>query len=670
MPYHIVQKDNQFCVAPEGEETPIDGGCHEREADAEEHMAALYANVEDAAKHLFPKSGAAGTVPAAESDDTLITYGGAVKALGQGRVGGYLVTFTKAGDYDLEADRFDKAESDLGEAARLPVLYQHGLDAKMKRKRIGTGDTRKDEVGMWIESQLSLRDAYEKAIYDLAEQGKLSWSSGAAAHTVERKPEGKGALITQWFISEASLTPTPAEPRNLAQPLKSLKTLELPLPDALPDGNSPGDAAAAPEAATDSPQSNRKQAGQTPATHEANEMTEEEKQALLDAIKASTAEATAAAIAEAVKPLNAQLTALQNAPPLTPAGGMKTNGAPAFNKTPRGDNAYKALGWYLKTGDASGIRTGEAYENFLKTDYHLIEGTQYQGQEAVPTEVYAGIVEKRDALSFARAGNAQVYQAGSNALVIPIEKANPQAWGITAADAATASTTLTQQPLDKLAGTVYLFTYNLPFHVTLLDDAAFDIEGWGQRYVARGLAITENTYMTMGTGSGQPQGAIHGSTLGVTAAAAAAVTAAEVAQVYYKIPAEYQDNVVWAMLTATHGAVRALGNPTNGFAFVGNGGYSGGAGTGSAVPNAGWLVDPRSRVFTPPGVDALAASKKPIFVGNLNAGYAIIDRQALTVLRDPYSEASLGNVNIWFYARFTAGVVNADSLYHIATPSA
>lgn len=602
-------------------------------------------------------------------EDTLVTYGSAVKALGEGRVGGYLVRFTKAADYDLQDDRFDAVKSDLGEATKLPVLYHHGLDATLKRRRIGTGETKKDEVGLWIESQLSLRDAYEKAIYELAEKGKLSWSSGAASHTVERQPDGKGAVITQWFISEASLTPTPAEPRNLAMSIKSLELIPLALPEAAPETRESGDAAHAaltdPATKTVAPDSAAQTAKREVVSQGDYEMTSEEKQELLDAMKAITVEATQLAVKTSKEQIDAALAALKTEPSTTPPGGIV---APNHNKTPRGDNAFKAFDWYLKTGDASGIRTGEAYQEFLKTDYHLIEGTQYQGQEAVPTEVYAGIVEKRATASFGRSGNAMIVPAASNAVVIPIEKASPQAMGIHTADAATAFTTLTQQPIDKLAATIYMFTYNLPYHLTLLDDAAFDIEGWGTRHIARAIVRTENTYMTMGTGSGQPQGAIYGSTLGVTAAAAAAVTAAEVNSLFYKIPAQYQDNVVWAMLTATHGAVRGLsGNP---FYFVGNGGSNGGAGQGGAQPNAGWLVDPRSRVFTPEGVDALAASKKPIFAGNLNAGYAIVDRKGLTVLRDPYSEASSGNVNLWFHTRWSAGVIDADALYHIATPSA
>ncbi len=49
MPYHVIKNGDQFCVALEGEDTPIEGGCHMSEQEAQDHMSALYANVPDAA---------------------------------------------------------------------------------------------------------------------------------------------------------------------------------------------------------------------------------------------------------------------------------------------------------------------------------------------------------------------------------------------------------------------------------------------------------------------------------------------------------------------------------------------------------------------------------------------------------------------------------------------
>jgi HK97 family phage major capsid protein len=73
-------------------------------------------------------------------------------------------------------------------------------------------------------------------VYDLASKGKLGWSSGAAAHVTKREEDNKGAKITQWYMAEASLTPTPAEPQNSVIPLKmflgEIKTETEPIPEA------------------------------------------------------------------------------------------------------------------------------------------------------------------------------------------------------------------------------------------------------------------------------------------------------------------------------------------------------------------------------------------------------------------------------------------------------
>lgn len=158
--------------------------------------------------------------------ETIVWYGGEVKALGDGRIGGYLVRFSTADDPDLEGDYFD-ALTDFGDIKTSPVYYQHGLDAAMKTRRLGQAMLKADEFGIWAETQLELRDEYEQFIYGMAEAGKMGWSSGTASHLVEREQVGKAWHIKHWPLGiDASLTPTPAEPRNAAIPLKSLKPSE------------------------------------------------------------------------------------------------------------------------------------------------------------------------------------------------------------------------------------------------------------------------------------------------------------------------------------------------------------------------------------------------------------------------------------------------------------
>jgi len=156
-------------------------------------------------------------------DENLVYFGDAVKALGEGKVGGYIVRWGNPKDVDLTGDYFTP-ETDLGieEGDRLPVYYNHGYDGVMKNRKLGKGGVKFDDVGAWLDAQLEMRDEYEEQIYKLAEAGKLGWSTGAAGHLVERVSIGKSWEIKSWPIAEASLTTQPAEYRNAAVPVKSL----------------------------------------------------------------------------------------------------------------------------------------------------------------------------------------------------------------------------------------------------------------------------------------------------------------------------------------------------------------------------------------------------------------------------------------------------------------
>jgi len=150
-----------------------------------------------------------------------IFQGSELKATGKGMVKGYLVRFGSANDTDLERDYFTK-DTDFGmeffdgSSHKLGLYYNHGMDPVVKTKKIGYGTIKMTDNGLWYEAQLDLADEYAKMIYDLAQKGKLGFSSGAASHMVDREKVGKSYEIKRWNLAEASLTPQPAESRNMA----------------------------------------------------------------------------------------------------------------------------------------------------------------------------------------------------------------------------------------------------------------------------------------------------------------------------------------------------------------------------------------------------------------------------------------------------------------------
>jgi HK97 family phage major capsid protein len=165
--------------------------------------------------------------------DTMITYGQAVKATqlenGDVKLGGYLVTFADANDTDLEGDFFTK-NTDFGLADKSSGWFHHCMPLAYNGKSLKytspLPDVKltKDDLGVFAEIVIGSRNKYEKLIADLGMAGKLAWSSGTAPNLVTTKSHKNGANeITRWPLGlDASLTPTPAEPKNGVIPLKSI----------------------------------------------------------------------------------------------------------------------------------------------------------------------------------------------------------------------------------------------------------------------------------------------------------------------------------------------------------------------------------------------------------------------------------------------------------------
>lgn len=168
----------------------------------------------------------------AKDKEIAVVYGGQVKALGNGKVGGYLVMFGSEQEPDLSEmrDWFAKdTDFDIKDGDPTTILYSHTLDPVIGNRKLGRGSLKITDVGVWVEGQLQLRDDYERAIYEMVEAGKLGWSSGAPSYLIRREEVGDTHKITHWPLGkDASLTPTPAEPRIVATALKSL---ELPKAD-------------------------------------------------------------------------------------------------------------------------------------------------------------------------------------------------------------------------------------------------------------------------------------------------------------------------------------------------------------------------------------------------------------------------------------------------------
>ena len=106
--------------------------------------------------------------------DQLLFQGGAVKALGPYRFGGYGIIFSSELDPDLENEFFTgESEFWLEDRVALPVLYSHALDPSVGKTRLATATFRKDAGGVWFEGQMEVRNEYVEKIMELIK--KTGW---------------------------------------------------------------------------------------------------------------------------------------------------------------------------------------------------------------------------------------------------------------------------------------------------------------------------------------------------------------------------------------------------------------------------------------------------------------------------------------------------------------
>ncbi len=175
-----------------------------------------------------------------DPEKTLVAFGDTVKALGGGKIGGYLIRYSDWKHPDLSAKR-DYFDSKTYFGARagdgVDTLIHHGqllkdpntpAEARVLNKVtdliLPAVKTKQDDLGIFAETVLDLADEYQALVYQLAEAGKLSWSSGVPVHAIKRtKMPNNTNHVDRWLIGEASLTPTPADPYNgQVLPMKSL----------------------------------------------------------------------------------------------------------------------------------------------------------------------------------------------------------------------------------------------------------------------------------------------------------------------------------------------------------------------------------------------------------------------------------------------------------------
>lgn len=232
-----------------------------------------------------------------------------------------------------------------------------------------------------------------------------------------------------------------------------------------------------------------------------------------------------------------------NAPTSQPLTQKPCN-AKTEEKTGRATDSYKAAFWNQVRN-----RNGVSHEvrNALQV------GVDSEGGYLCPDTFADDLVKGLTARNIVR-NLAHVFRTESGQHKIPV-----------VATRGTASWVEEEGPIpeaDDIFGQQYIGAHKVGTLIKvseeLLNDSAFDLEGYFIEEFARRIGNKEEDAFLTGDGAGKPTGLLNDAEVGVTAASATTITADELIDLFYSLDAPYRTNAVWLVNDSTMRIIRKL----------------------------------------------------------------------------------------------------------------
>lgn len=185
----------------------------------------------------------------------------------------------------------------------------------------------------------------------------------------------------------------------------------------------------------------------------------------------------------------------------------------------------------------------------------------------------------------------------------------------------------------------------------MLEDSAFNMEQEINSEAIEQFAVAEGSAFVTGSGVGKPQGFMIASGVATTnSGAATAVTADGLLTLKHAIKTAYSRNANFVMNRTTLGSVRKLKDS--------NGQYLWMPGIAMGKPNS---IDGDPYVELP-DMPNEGAGLKPVAYGDFRRAYTWVDRISMEMLRDPYTQATSGNVRFILRKRVGGQVTLAEAI--------
>jgi HK97 family phage major capsid protein len=306
---------------------------------------------------------------------------------------------------------------------------------------------------------------------------------------------------------------------------------------------------------------------------------------------------------------------------------------------------------YMRNGESAGLR-------HLEQKAMLI-GSNPDGGYTVPVEIEKAIGERLTAISPIRQ-IAGVRTISANVYKKPFMTSGPAVGWV----GETASRPQTDTPvLDQLSFPA-MELYAMPAATaTLLEDSAVNLDQWLASEVDQAFAVQEGAAFVSGDGSNKPKGFLSYTTIAnsswvwgdigyIATGAAGAFPASNPSDVLidlvYALKAGYRQNAVFVMNRKTQSGIRKFKDSTGNYLWQP---------PATASARASLMGFPLMDCEDMPDV---AANSLSIAFGDFGRGYLVVDRQGVSVLRDPFTAKPY----VLFYTtkRVGGGVQDFDAI--------
>jgi len=312
---------------------------------------------------------------------------------------------------------------------------------------------------------------------------------------------------------------------------------------------------------------------------------------------------------------------------------------PNASKSADVDMQVKAFGKWLRKGEIDEMEKKALYES----DDTL-------GGFYAPTEYVADLIKSVTEISPIRS-IARVRQTDKRGIEVPKRTGQFSASWVseTGTRSETTGYTTGLQQID--AHELYAL---VDISQAMLEDSAFDLESEMGSEFAEQFAKAEGTAFVSGSGVGQPLGFTDASA-GVSSTNSgdnSALTANGLYDLVYAIKSEYLGNARFVMNRTTFSKVLQLEDTAGQKVFhVGLNLVSGAPSTIAGFP-----------YVLATDMPDVAGSAKPIAFGDFSRAYTVVDRVNLSIMRDPYSQATSGNIRYVARRRVGGQVVLAEAI--------